>query len=1261
MAQTNSVYDQDSDEPHHTSQFDDTNDQLENGDSDQTDNEEQNATSKNDLASKERSASKQSPESGNSKNKPVGSSGLGAAESAAEDKLGSGFTAGAVGAATGTGSLGARVSAYVLRNRKKGGIGLGVGGGILAVIFFIFLALVPLKIENMVKTVQNRFGATAESAISSESQNMFEHYVVKHVLPSYKNCGTTITAKCKVRITSSRTNPVTNLYSSWADARLESTLATKYNIEFKYDSKRGTWMLKAPGTPSAGDPIGANGEKLDAEFKKSNRAQMRAAVKDAFEKETSWKKVYYRFKVGRLLEEKYGVRRCLVFCDAKDALADDFKAQKKTAQLYLVQRIVTPHDEMLGIALQCVLDPACQPSKTETTTSETSSPSQHGAPENDKVDGAMRTKLTEVAARYGVEDAAKLTATVAEIEEKGFQKYLTEKILKSIGLEAIAGTASDKIPYIGWINMLAEVINGSNEAADKLKTISYAINSKTAVAVFSMYRSYVDEAHTGNLTATEFGSMVSSLGSANASTTDLVGGTASAEQTPLYAAIVDGNASPTSIATSLTGSASAASSTTTTTNSSKYICANGAPVPAGQLVCDEEVLASGNSIANNIHNFVNLPFFQPVLAIAKIWKSTIGVLFNGLNYILGPVIEKVVDEFNFACDHGAVGAVLQGVGALPPGACQARDTINAISPQIMQAITQWLIVNPFGQANMSGGRVGDGIIAGGDVLMNDATHTTLGGQAITQQEANTIIGMQQKEARQKFVNQSFFARMFSTDSTDSMISHLALAVPFNTRSTMISSMASAISNPFHLIGSGLSTIATPRTSADVQLKEDPFGVTQYGYKSVPDDPEAYWDDYCSDNSDQAYQNDKFYAQSNWNQAAADNVSEVNGQPTNSSTNPCLLIKATTGATGGKFDSSNLTKDDLEGTTTQTQTPGNNSIYVLGDSLTVGMSSTSGGLKTKLEAAGWQPTINGTVGIHILTALEQAKHDSVAISQAGTVVIELGTNDYGASDSDFNKALNEMYTFVHTTNPTAHIYWVNYTASKEVWKSKLQQKTQLLGAFASANHITVIDWAGSSAAKYTADDTAMGIHPAQHYAEMTAVVVQALGSPPTTSIGGGGGGSGKFTTNTAIHYPDEARMLSRATTAVQLSGKLCPNSKTGDCYNLCAHVAGLIWGYSHTGYETAYLQWLAEVKKGNAHTGADRYNIPVGGVLYWKGSGADGHTAVYVGDGYVISTDVLGNGGVYRATATKVTSWMGSGTYLGWTTPHYNSPQDWPKL
>lgn len=1256
MAQTNNIYDPEEEQPqtHHDDppeQDEASSDIGENTQADSNDGSEES------LASKEKSAGKSegSEGAGSAKESP---SDLSAAESAASDTLGAGFTgaaATAVGSATGTGRLGARVVQVLSRNKGKSAGGFGIIGLIIAGLVLVFVSLVPLKIENIVKQYQAKFAATTENAVETQGQTMLDHYIADHVLPSYRKCGTTVTKSCKASVTVVTGNPVTNVYKSWADARLENTLAERHGIEFKYDSASKSWYLKAPGTSQKGDRLNGSptSEQLDKEFSRTDRAGMRNAARQAMASETRWKQIYYHFKLGRLLEEKYGVRRCLAYCDKRDAFADSIDQRKNMAKLYLVQRVITPRSEGLGIVLECLLKPDCVPTDTSPTTDSDGAPANHGAPENPDTDTRMRNSLEELALQYGISDIAGLSEDLAKIQKSGFASYSIEKILTKLGFETAAGQVADKIPIVGWINQVAEIYNGANTASAKLKKLNYNLTAPAAVAFATMYRSYVDEGHSGNLNSVEFQSMIDSLTvvDSNNKADPIVGGTATLEQTPLYSYIMNG-AVPTgssSVASALLPSASAAS----TTQMSNYLCEDGKPVPNGKLVCSEEVFSGGNDTANAVNEFLNQPGLAPLTALLQGWGNTIGRLFNLASNFLDSTVGALFRKAMEVCN-------LPGSDSNP--LCVAQNTINQFTGKIAELVGNKLIRNPFA-TNMSPGRSGDMIAAGFDQMMNDSAHVTLGGQKLTAAQTAAIQNEQTQKELQSFSSRSFFARMFSTDTQYSFVSRLAFATPLNTRTETIHSMATTVVNPFKLLGGVVGSITNPpKAHADVTAVDDPFGIPQYGYPSgtIPSDPETYWNQHCSDNSDHAYQNDAEFNNpaTNWNQQAADNPDPESGQPTNTKTNPCMLIKAAAGAMAGKYDDSNLTADDLASPGSSQPTATNNKIYVLGDSLTVGMESA--GLSKTLKAAGWQPTVRGEVGRTLEQGLTQAKSDELIVKESGTIVVELGTNNYGASDSSFNSGLKSLYDYIHSTNPTAQVFWVNYSASKEDWKSKLAQKNQLLSAFASANNISILDWAGSPYSKYTTDDTAMGIHPYQHYAQLAGFVADGIGNPPAATVGGGGGGSGKFTTNTSIVFPDVNRMLQRAATAVSVN-KLACSDVASTCYHLCAHLAGLLWGYPNTGWHSAYIQWNAEKQKGYAHDGADKYNIPVGALMFWKGSGVDGHEAVYVGDGFVISTDVLGNGGVYKATATKVTDWMGSGTYLGWSNPVFNSSQTWPSI
>lgn len=828
------------------------------------------------------------------------------------DQVGKGFPTAGSGEASLAIKTMQRIRGTTSKHKKGLLIGGGAGGGFIALLIAIFFALIPLKIENIVNNLQSKFFATSENAVNNETQSLFDNYITSRVLPGYKSCGTTISKGCSARQFGS--NPVSSLYKSWANARLENKLASDYGIEFRYDSNAKAWFLKAPGTAGAGDNIGADGEKLDSEFQRADRPALRGVVSSAMQNETKWKQVLYRYKVGRLLEEKYGIERCIIFCGVKDSLAGKVADQKIAAKLYLVQRVITPRDQTLGIALECLLS-NCTATDTQPN-SDPAAPAENGAAGNTEVDTNVSSGLRDLAANYNITDEASLKAletTYSDIADQGFQKYLTTTALEPIIGDVAAGKVSDAIPIAGWINLAAQIVNAGNNSSGSLKKLRYVVNASAAVSLYMMYRTYADEIHTGHVTATEVGSMTDSLGPGNSGNSNdpIVGGTAGAEGAPLYQSLIDGNNSGSTTA-SLLGFISPkvyAASSSAPSGSGTYLCNNGKPVPAGQLICSEESLGGGNSYANVIHDFLNTPGVGVITTLAQVWNDTIGKAFNVLNGVIGSLFKAASSVADLTCD-------IPFSPGIPPGYCAAKNLVTSGISTIVEGVTKWLIPSPF-SSNMSGGRTFDMMAAGADVAGNDTAHTVLGGQQLTPQQTADITNSQENQAQQQFNQQSFFARIFSTTSQYSLVSRLAMDIPIGNMSSLIqNSFTGLISNPFNKILNNFGSILSGKVNALAPASSDPFGVTQYGYPAgtIPADPETYWDAHCSDNSAQGYQNDQDFKNSSWNGGAANSAPDSQtGMPVNTTTNPCMLIKAAVGSAGGYFDTSNLTQDDLADT------------------------------------------------------------------------------------------------------------------------------------------------------------------------------------------------------------------------------------------------------------------------------------------------------------------------------------------------------------
>jgi hypothetical protein len=131
------------------------------------------------------------------------------------------------------------------------------------------------------------------------------------------------------------------------------------------------------------------------------------------------------------------------------------------------------------------------------------------------------------------------------------------------------------------------------------------------------------------------------------------------------------------------------------------------------------------------------------------------------------------------------------------------------------------------------------------------------------------------------------------------------------------------------------------------------------------------------------------------------------------------------------------------------------------------------------------------------------------------------------------------------------------------------------------------------------------------------------------------------------YQDTAVAINRALLFVGNAGLACSD---GMCLSKCDHLAGEVWGYSASGYQTAKDHWFYSVQAGIAHPN-DRHP-PLGALLFWD-TGAAGHVATYVGSGMVVSNMTSGkSSNVYLMPADF---WTKRAHYYGWAEPKFRGP------
>ncbi|HEX5797555.1 MAG TPA: hypothetical protein VFX86_04150 [Candidatus Saccharimonadales bacterium] len=817
--------------------------------------------------------------------------GVGEAESGLSDRLGKGFTGSIAGAAaTASGNPAARLLRLIGRNKaKSAGVGGGIGALFITGLLF-FLSVFPLKIEHIIKNITSRWTSSAQNAIEDTGENMLEHYIIKRVLPGYKSCGSTISKDCFARREGGG-NPVTVVYNAWRDAKLETQLAEKYGIEFKWDSQSNTYYLKSRYIPGIGDDIGPNGERLGETWRRLDRTDFRRELRSAIRSETRWFNMMLRYKAGRLVEKKYGVVRCLLFCGTRDQLRDFKEDKKRAAKIYVNQRVIMPRNEALGIVLACLFDPLCRPHEVEVGDS---SDPDHGAPKSD-TEREIESTLARLAQNYGIVDEALIAKMIKDydtISERGYTKYLIEKIFIRLGFQGAGRAAADAVPIVGWIVAGSDIISALHGAGPKLKKLTYVLNSTAAVGMFATYQTYADEIHTGNVDAEEVGSWNESLSSGNRGNPNdpIVGGTAGAEESPLYGQLIGNTpeANKISMQNLLSPSVFAQDGGNGGENSPAeeehpYLCEDGETTPTAPLhTCPEERLGQGIKVLDLLNDFFSTPGVNVITEAANVISDLVGGLINA---IVSPVVDVLT---------------------LIPGVDSATEWVGGVFNTFFTKIITELVPNPFG-TNMGGGRNAHMIFAGGNVYGNDFTHHGIGGRKAEPRESAQAIIERHNRDMAEFESKPFFARMFDTDTPYSLTSRLAMTMPFDTSKIPQAGLANILRGPLSVFSSAFNLFGGAEVSAaTLPLQPDPFGVTQYVYPrgSVPADPEKAWDNNnCSDKSESGPTH-------KWNEEAADGpVDENTGMPVNDRTNVCLLIEAATGSMGGLYDKNLLTEDE----------------------------------------------------------------------------------------------------------------------------------------------------------------------------------------------------------------------------------------------------------------------------------------------------------------------------------------------------------------
>ncbi len=147
-----------------------------------------------------------------------------------------------------------------------------------------------------------------------------------------------------------------------------------------------------------------------------------------------------------------------------------------------------------------------------------------------------------------------------------------------------------------------------------------------------------------------------------------------------------------------------------------------------------------------------------------------------------------------------------------------------------------------------------------------------------------------------------------------------------------------------------------------------------------------------------------------------------------------------------------TSDDEPIAPTPSPAAVNKSVYMIGDSLTVGYNNVK--ITDKFQAAGWTSTINAVGGQALTWGVQQIDAHTAEIARAGTLVIALGTNALETPDG-YGAKIVEAVDKARAANPNISIYFVNIY-SGGAGQAKYDTYNNILKLQAIAKNFKIID-------------------------------------------------------------------------------------------------------------------------------------------------------------------------------------------------------------
>lgn len=681
-------------------------------------------------------------------------------------------------AGKGIGILSKGVARFTSKNKR----GLAVGGGLAGIIILIFmgvLALLPLKLENMVKNIIEKRFARLEFAMEKRAEKHVEFYLEKQIRAKAEGTGTTVIATG---------NLASDLYSNWQANRFEDQIEKDMGVKIEYHkSDKSYSILQGIGGK---DEI-FHGSDLDH----IGNNEFRSKLNDIIKQDTKWNQVYKRHHTRKILTLKFGVKKYWVFPKTREAAAGKVYDAKQALKHELVSRVVEPVSAKYATYFHCIID-GCSEQELRDKLGENAIPPGSGDSIDENAPGVHDPNTTDPKQHDSNSQADQ--AAINNAEATNVAQEATQQVEQQIAdessknAEALAGEGIIKELQTLMENQIVKAIGAGIGVMEFISKLDSAIqhdtfgrivaskNSLQYANEFAAFATISDQIKSGQVTGDEVSAVMDQVGD--------------------Y-----GSSKPYQRAAGLDPSGQVLQCTSDPNNTTTAD------------VCPDKLVGS-NDVSDVTNTIKNSPFFAPIHAIAVAYRDSIGGIYGAIQSVTNGVLDDIV-------------------GPILDAAISALKSITGID------LNKWLadgfdkvlgfFFGPILSGNETGPDLYNAVDAGADVTAN-AEMQSAGAAQVPPGKTSHMDPEVLQEKIADANREGLWARLASLDDTNSVASNLIVAFVMTPRQLMgkISTTFLAFAmSPFKTVADSMPRFALATTSPSYAAAEeqDPYGIQQYDF------------------------------------------------------------------------------------------------------------------------------------------------------------------------------------------------------------------------------------------------------------------------------------------------------------------------------------------------------------------------------------------------------------------------------------------------